>query len=157
MEKVKKRIYRVKAGFGPHTVNSVSKRKVINKDGEEETKFKTKRVKIKPGETFQAYPYDKSVSGWEHKLEVVESGTVVPPEEVKEQIEKEENSVVTTALKAIHKGSGKYDVINEETGEKINNKPLSKADAEKLLNGENVVEKKATKTSSKKSKKRKKI
>lgn len=37
-----------------------------------------------------------------------------------------------TGLKAVHRGFGKWDVINEQTGRPVNDKPLTKEDAKEL-------------------------
>ena len=39
-------------------------------------------------------------------------------------------------LKMVHKGSGKYDVIRQETGEKVNDHLLTKAEALAIAEGE---------------------
>jgi hypothetical protein len=39
-------------------------------------------------------------------------------------------------LKAVHRGFGKYDVINEATGKKINDKVLTKEEAQELVETE---------------------
>ena len=36
-------------------------------------------------------------------------------------------------LKAVHKGAGRYDVVNEKSGKKLNEKSLSKDEANALL------------------------
>jgi len=117
---LKKRTYRVKAGFGKHNIL------VINEKG------RNTRVKILPGQTFTDYPDSRNVKGFEYKLEAIERGAVVPDEVLKEEIEKEEVAD-SKNLKRIPRGNGRYDVINVETGEKINDKLLTKREADALL------------------------
>lgn len=124
MAKVKKRTFRVKQGFGPHQILVGGKRETIE-----------------PGETFKDTSNSRNVTGWENKLEIIEDGDVVEVAVTKEEEEVEEAKAEHIEMIKEHVGGGYYNVYNKITGKKINSKPLTKANADKLLVGEEVKEK----------------
>lgn len=77
--------------------------------------------KIKTGETFKAYPSEVAWLG--DRVMAME-----PIPETKPVVQ-------TISLMKKHKGFGKYDVINEKTGEAVNDKPLTNKEAELLISG----------------------
>lgn len=117
-----KRTYRVKKGYGPHQI-------IIAGEGTS----KAVRAKIYPGETFNDFPDSRNVQGWEFKLEVISGGVLVDHEIVRQEVEVEETKDAA-ALRKISRGSNRFDVVNEDTGEKLNNRLLSSKEADELIN-----------------------
>lgn len=125
-----KKIYRIKKNTGPHSM-------II--DG--------KRKNFQPGDSLEAYPHQ--IEGWLHKMERVEKTsvdngkteeTVISGEELEKVIEVEEAVADVVSLKAIHKGGGRYNVINIDTGEQINDEYLNKKEADSLVESGGVNE-----------------
>ena len=50
-------------------------------------------------------------------------------------VKKVEDGGEVAALKVVHRGSGKYDVVNTESGKKINEQLLKREEAEELVAG----------------------
>lgn len=75
-----------------------------------------KRVVLRAGDEIRCEPED--LGNARDKFEQLEP--MPPPAQPK------------IGLKAVHRGGGRYDVINEATGTKINDKPLKKGEAEQL-------------------------
>jgi len=64
-------------------------------------------------------------------------------EAVEEKIKKEDKKIRPpdeVKLKAIHKGGGRYNVINQTTDQPINDNYLTKAEAEELVDGKEDME-----------------
>lgn len=80
--------------------------------------FRDERGAIEPGETFKATPFE--VRNIQHKVEPLEP---IPEEQEKPPIQR---------FQVLHKGGGRYAVINEATGETVNDKWLSKTEANEL-------------------------
>jgi len=56
-----------------------------------------------------------------------------PKDEPPEETEVDPEPEVENSLEMVHKGRGKYDVVNPDSGKTINDKPLSKEEATSLL------------------------
>ena len=72
---------------------------------------------IRAGETIECEAWQ--LGGSIDRFEVVTPPPPPPPPEV--------------GLKAVHRGAGRYDVINEATGKPINSATLSKSEAQELI------------------------
>jgi len=87
-----------------------------------------KRKTLRAGDTFYAQP-----SRVKAFLDIMEP---VNPEEAQAIEEPETAFEPKISLKMIHRGAGRYVVINKETGEQINEGYLNKVEAEALVRGE---------------------
>lgn len=74
------------------------------------------RQVVRPGDVIDVPDYQ--IAGALDKFDRLDSAPPSPEEQLP-----------TTGLRAVHKGHGKYDVVNMTTGATINDEPLSKSDA----------------------------
>lgn len=81
----------------------------LNPDGKE--------TPIRAGETIECEPWQ--LGDAIRKFDVVVEAPPTPPPAV--------------GLKAVHRGAGRYDVINEATGKPINSESLSRAEANEMV------------------------
>lgn len=91
-------------------------------------KFYYKGKKYVAGDVFEASPYD--VRGIRDIIQ--------PLDKVEEYQDFQEDDVPRKKLEAIHRGFGKWDVVNNTTGENVNDQPLTKAEAKQLV--ENLLD-----------------
>jgi hypothetical protein len=75
---------------------------------------------VSPGQVISAWPDD--LAGVEDKFVCLTPAADLEPK-------------VEATLTAVHRGHGKYDVVNMVTGEVLNTAPLTKAEAEGCING----------------------
>ena len=113
-------IYRKKEGYGKHTFN-----------------FNGKKHVVKAGECTPDVPKGFIPKAFMDTYDLAD-GSVESAQTIAEGAPKK-------GLKAIHKGAGKYEVINEATGKPINDILLSKDDALSLIGQlENTTDKKSS-------------
>lgn len=92
-----------------------------------------------------AIPEDQAenmeISGEEVTAEETVTEEVSESEEskqIEEAVTEEISEPVASTFSIKHKGAGLYDVINDATGEKINDKPLKKSEAQELADENNT-------------------
>ena len=99
---------------------------------------------IKPGDTINCEfeEIESVIDKFEEVRKAVESPDASEAEDAKQpvveeqeiQIEEEAGQVTDTGkLEVIHKGRGKYDVVNTASGKVINDKPLTKKEAYEFI------------------------
>ena len=114
---------RNKKGTKKEETKIVSKPRWKMKDGCG-SHFMPNGMVVKPGNVIKAFPDE--LAGALDKF--------IPIDAYEKSVMNEEPFVPASTLTIIHKGSGKYNVVNE-SGEAINDKLLTKTQAESLLNG----------------------
>ena len=108
---MKEVLWRMKKHVGPHTYKGVT---------------------YHPGDTFMGPAYFAE-SGFSDKIEPADSVAV-------EAVEEHQDGGVIASLVVKHKGGGKYDVINTESGKAINDELLSRAEAYALISAKEGAE-----------------
>ena len=74
---------------------------------------------VKAGETIECH--DWQLGGHLHRFELLETQAPVEPPRA------------NVGLKAVHRGAGRYDVVDEATGKPINSSSLSKSEAASMV------------------------
>lgn len=95
-------------------------------------KIDGKSTNVAKGELVSGFDFDFGEEGPEPKGFREVDGDKIPKETVKEE-EKSEPEKISSLFKMVSKGNGWYDVVNIETGEKVNTKNLRKEAALALL------------------------
>ena len=103
--------------------------------------IKGKRVKLKPGDVIKL---DKDTTIPESFMDLFER---IVPDGVDVATDENPDNELPQNFKIVHRGGGKYNVVNKTTGENINDALLTKVQAESLVNfqtaadGKGIIEK----------------
>lgn len=94
------------------------------KSGKSRLRLGGKTLFLKPGDTIEVQDIEDIPEGFRDLFEMV------IPEGKRAAAEASPDGLLSENFKAVHKGAGRYAIINIHTDEQINEKLLSKAEAE---------------------------
>ena len=119
-------IFKMKKKVGPHLFNGewIRPGMTINCDAEEIARVMDKFEEVRTPAPEPETPEPEDIEEEETSEEAE-----------KDEAEEEEETSEEEGLVLKHKGRGKYDVINSASGKVINDEPLTKKEAEKLIEG----------------------